>query len=307
MLAAGCAMALLAVGCASGSSAGAAESSSASSSQGGRGRMPERLVAGRRVVAKPFVEGNALRIVAHNGEVRVAGVDRETLSVEGVLRLGSQERLDASQVVVETLGGETLVRAGWPSGGPQGAESSSFAVEAPLSARGVRVMTGTAPVLVEDVAGDCVVRAEGGSVVVRRQRGGVEVETVNARVEVVGARGDVRATTRNAPVRVIDTHGDVRISVEQGAALAAVAPEWAGRVELFATGGEAVVGLREDSAGTFELRSDLGRFQVDLPDSMTQIEQRSDGSWIVRVNGGGDAASVVESVGGTVRLALVGD
>lgn len=296
--------ATLLVGCASGANAGETASSSASA-QGGRGRAPAELFTGRRNVAERFEPGDALRIVAHEGEVRLRSADRETLSVSAVLRLSSQERLNASQAVVERLGGETLVRAAWPAGGPQGAESSSFQIESPRTARGVRVTTGRAPVLIEDMAGDCVARAAGGSIVVRAQQGAVEAETENARIEIEGASGDVRATTRNAPVRVLDARAGVRIGVERGAALVSLAEEWQGPLEIFVTGGEAVVELRPSTAATLELRSDRGLYEVALPEDAAHIERRGDGSWIVRVNGGGDGrASVVESIGGAVRLVL---
>lgn len=224
-------------------------------------------------LSQPHVAMAGLDVEVANGSVSLTRAAGDAVTIEAVIRATTQERLDATHVVVTRESDQTLsIRVDWPEGGRKGSEGCSVTVQVPdagavslvssngrLDVEGVGteldLRTSNGRVEAIGVPGPVNARTSNGRVVVHDVRGGVTIVTSNGQVEVKGIGGavDISTSNGNVDVQLADGNtGPMSVDTSNGSVSVWVGAGFAGELKLDTSNG----GVRVPSTGATVVRTD---------------------------------------------------
>ena len=219
--------------------------------------------------------GAALEVDTFNGAVRIERGGQEQIEISAKIRSTTQERLAATQVSVD-YGSDNVVRIGvdWPIGMREKRESCSFVILVP-QASGVDVETSNGRIEVMGMAGDAKVRTSNGRIEVKDHDGPVDAKTSNGRITVTDANGLVHARTSNGRITVTRPGGPVDVETSNGAITLTVPSDFGGVITCDTSNGS-IKGDMPTHATV--IKSGKGYMQADLGEGHGAKLNTSNGS-----------------------------
>jgi len=233
------------------------------------------------------MDGSVIDVKTANGHVYITQqTDQSSVSVDAVLKLRTQERADAVDILAEYRPDGTLeVRVLWPDGTRFGNESCSFDITLPAAA-GVTVRTSNGAIRLTGLSGTADLKTSNGRVNVLGFDGDVIARSSNGRITVEGAVASVDASTSNGRVFVqlaADAIGPVTIKSSNGSIELIAGSGFAGYVSASTSNGS----IHVEGSGLDQLKTSRRHASFHVGDSDAQSTiSTSNGSVTIRINGG---------------------
>jgi DUF4097 and DUF4098 domain-containing protein YvlB len=249
------------------------------------GWQPARFEAARQASVSPM-EGSTIDVKTANGHVYIEETDQPDVVVDATLKLQTQERADAVDILAEYQPDGTLeVRVLWPDGQRKSNESCAFDITLP-STQGVTVQTSNGAIRLTGLAGEADLRTSNGRVTVVGFDGDVYTHSSNGRIEIERATGRVDAATSNGRVTVNladDAVGPVIIKSSNGSVVMNTGSAFAGYVSASTSNGS----IHVEGNNLHDLKSNRRHASFRVGEANTQSTiSTSNGSVTIRVNGG---------------------
>src|SRR5581483_3173562 len=152
----------------------------------------------------PLTTGGQLALENSNGQVEIAGWDRNTIEINGTKYASSKDMLSQIHIEVSPSASSVRVRTVMPSGWDwswHGSRGASYVIHVPRKVALDQIVTSNGGVRLNDVEGRVRVRTSNGGVHTGNVKGDIEIETSNGTIELDDTSGNVRAHTSNGPIR----------------------------------------------------------------------------------------------------------
>lgn len=250
-------------------------------------------------MSQPHVAMSGVDVEVANGSVELSRAAGAAVTIEAVIRARTQERLDATQVVVTRESDQTLsIRVDWPDGGRKGNEGCNVTIQMP-DAGSVNLVSSNGRLSVEGVGTEVDLRTSNGRVNVSGAAGPVSARSSNGRVVVQDVPGPVRVVTSNGTVELKAVGGVVDIATSNGDVDVQLADGNAGPMNVDTSNGSVRVSVGAGFAG--ELRLDTSNGAVRVPATGAEVVRSDKNSATLRF-AKGEGRSRVHSSNGTITV-----
>lgn len=233
------------------------------------------LVEETRTLHAAHVPQAAVRIESANGGISVEQSDREDVEIRATVRALTQERLQATRIVVERdAQNGLLIRAAWPEGARKSREGCSLEVRIP-DARDVRLQTSNGALQIRQLTGQADLHTSNGKIEVQAHEGPLIAQTSNGSVSASAVRGAMDVQTSNGKITVADATSSVKARTSNGAIHLTLAHESPGPITARTSNGSITLDLGEAFAGELELQTSNGSLNVaEIPGAQVTSKNR---------------------------------
>lgn len=252
------------------------------------------------------VSGKPISVESCNGSIVIRRSDGSDVDVRVRLSGPSRERLDEARVkAVRDAEGELRLEVEWPGGKPENNEGASFEVTLP-DANGVEADTSNGAIEIVGLSGKAELDTSNGSVTVKDHAGPVEVDTSNGAVKLTNVPGPIDAETSNAPIVGANIGAPATLDTSNGSITVDFAPDAAGPVKLSTSNGSVKAQFGPSFASVIAVETSNGSVKVDAPANAAQVQLNGDRDEGRVTLGGGGPASKIETSNGGVHITIKG-
>lgn len=251
---------------------------------------------GRQSLTAPASAGQ-LHIRTANGSVEVRRADVAVIEIEATVRAIGQERVEQTRIVAEPAAdGGTRVYVVWPDGQRRSNEGCSFVIRTP-DADGVDIDTSNGRVTIVGLRGPARVDTSNGAIEVEDHTGGVFADTSNGRITLRKVQGDVVADSSNGAIEALDVAGKIQADTSNGRVSVRLAPGCHGPLDLDTSNGAVRVEVAAGFAGVFDARTSNGAVRVLGASSVDGGRASAKATF-----GAGGEESVIRTSNGSVEI-----
>lgn len=221
-----------------------------------------------RTLTVEHVSGSAIKVNTENGAISVKAADRGDVEIVADLRMTSQERLDAVEVLASRDSADRLtVEVGWPEDRKKNNEGCSFRITVP-DANGVELKTANGPVDIAGLSGKADLHTSNGPIEVKNHNGNLLCRTSNGTIKVASSSGEIDTSTSNGRIDIRDATEAVRARTSNGSVHVSFAEEAPGPLNAHSSNGAITLELGRAFEGELEVRNSNGSLDVgNLPDA----------------------------------------
>ena len=168
-----------------------------------------------RTIVVDHVDDTAIDVESVNGAITVTQADRADVQVIAHIRAQTDDRLQATNLIVTRDELDNLhVAVDWP-GDRKNNEGCAFEIELP-NAKNVHLRTSNGKIALKGLSGEAKLKTTNGAVRVDGLNGNVEVDTSNGSVKVSNVDGNVDADTKNGSVEIVGAKHEVVAGTSNG-------------------------------------------------------------------------------------------
>lgn len=213
-----------------------------------------------------FPAGGRLNVSNRNGQVEIAGWDRNEIDVSGTKSASSREDLDQVRVHVEVHGSLASVSAELPQGGFGRSYGARFLIRVPRKTLLDQARTTNGSISAEDLDGGGKISSTNGRIFLARDTGDYEGRTSNATIEFEECSGNLMAQTTNGAVRGRLKSGAADVHSSNGSIdVTLLNPPDGKDIRATTTNGSVTLALAEYHANPITAESTNGGVTVRLP------------------------------------------
>ena len=215
-----------------------------------------------RTLTVDHVSGSAIKVITGNGAISVKTVDRGDVEIVADLRMTSQERLDAVEVLASRDSSNHLtVEIGWPEGRKMNNEGCSVRITAP-EVDGIELKTANGRVEIDGLSGKADLHTSNGRIEVRNHNGNLLCRTSNGAIDVASTSGEIDTSSSNGRIDIRDATQSVRARTSNGAVHVSLAEKAPGPVNVESSNGAITLDLGSSFGGELELSNSNGSLDV---------------------------------------------
>lgn len=214
----------------------------------------------------PFQAGGRLDLVNQNGQVEIAGWDRNVIDVSGTKSASSRDDLQLIKVVVDVQANSASISTKFPQNGFGHSYGVKYLVRVPRNTALGQAHTTNGAISAEDIEGGGKLTSTNGRIFLARDTGDYDAHTSNATIEFEECSGNLKAETTNGAVRGRLKSGAVDAHSTNGAIdVTMLNPPDGGRVRGSTTNGSVTIALSEYHANPITAESTNGSVTLRLP------------------------------------------
>lgn len=255
---------------------------------------------GRQTLSAP-ASGGLLHVRTDNGSVEVRRADSSVIEIEATVRAVGRDRVEQTRIVAEPgTDGGTRVYVVWPDGQRRSNEGCSFVIRTP-DADGIDIDTSNGRVTIVGLRGQARVDTSNGAIEIQDHAGRVWADTSNGRISLRNVAGDVVADTSNGSIEALDVAGKIEADTSNGRVLVRLAAGCQGPLDVDTSNGSVRVEVAPGFAGVLDARTSNGSVRVLGASSVDGGRS----SAMATFGAGGDR-SVVRTSNGSVEIVSTG-
>ena len=203
--------------------------------------QPARFKETREIPVAP-VETTGLDVRAANGSITVRCSKEQVATVTAQLKCISQERLNATEIIVERGEDQTMkVYAVWPGGRRLNRESCSFEIVLP-EVSGISLHSSNGALYCEGAGGVAELTTSNGRVEIVDHAGPVTVRTSNGKIEVRNIDGNCDLRTSNGAIEALNVEYPITAQSSNGRIVFELGPAFSGEVSASTSNGALDIG-----------------------------------------------------------------
>lgn len=254
-------------------------------------------------LTEAHVAAAPLRVEVDNGAIAVERGGAGEVRITAEIKATTQERLDATRVLVTRDADATLgISVEWPDGRRLNNEGCTISITMP-DAGTVVLTTSNGALTLDGVGTDAKLRTSNGRVTATGVPGGVVARTSNGRVTLTDIGGPVDADTSNGDLAFTAVGGPVGARTSNGSVDIRLAAGSAGPVAVHSSNGSARLAVGPAFAGELALSTSNGRVAVEGLAPASVDLRKSSGT----VRFAGEGSSRVSTSNGSITVTAAGD
>jgi hypothetical protein len=246
------------------------------------------------------VPGSALAVELNNGSITARAEDRQDVEVIGVLRMRSQERLEAASIETFRDASDRLtVKVAWPENRRLNNEGCSITLAVP-DADGLDFHSSNGRIEISGLSGEARLRTSNGQVVVDEHHGALHAHTSNGQIKIQGTAGVIDAETSNGRIAVVDAQHSVTARTSNGSMEISFTEAATGPVEARSSNGSISLTVGSGFQGALQANTSNGRLD---PGNFPEATTVSSGKHHVNLQfGDSETKSKVRTSNGSITL-----
>lgn len=246
------------------------------------------------------VTGSALAVELNNGSITARAQDRQDIEIIGVLRMQSQERLEAVSIVTSRDESDRLtVKVAWPENRRLNNEGCSINLAIP-DADGIDFQSSNGRIEISGLSGEARLRTSNGRIIVDEHHGDLHAHTSNGRIRIQGTAGVIDAQSSNGRIEVVDAQHSVTARTSNGSMDISFAEAATGPVEARSSNGSISLTLGSGFQGALKANTSNGRLD---PGNFPEATTVSSGKHHVQLQfGDSDNTSKVSTSNGPITI-----